>query len=196
MSNNTNTLFWVIAGAVIILSIFLLVNSSSNDTIGGINSKFSEIYDNQNSRRLRSVVNEEPTTTTTTTITTTTTTTTTRAKTQDEIDHEEFLSQSTVDYCRKASVVSKISDVPASAITIKDAYVNGTKAAKTVTNVSGSEITNIWINSTYYDCKTGKQQKGCALYLPSLPSNEPRTYICNGGSISSNFYNVTTLERY
>ena len=41
MSNNTNTLFWVITGAVVVLGIFLLTNNTSNGTIENINSKFS-----------------------------------------------------------------------------------------------------------------------------------------------------------
>jgi len=44
MSNNTNTLFWVITGAVIVLGIFLLVNGTSNETIGDINNKFSSMF--------------------------------------------------------------------------------------------------------------------------------------------------------
>ena len=43
MSNNTNTLFWVITGAVIIVAVFLLVNNSSYNTMTGISDKFSNI---------------------------------------------------------------------------------------------------------------------------------------------------------
>jgi len=42
MSSNTNTLFWVITGAVIVLGIFLLVNTTSDETLGNINNKFEE----------------------------------------------------------------------------------------------------------------------------------------------------------
>ena len=48
MSNNTNTLFWVITGAVIVLSIFLIVNESQNNTLGNIITKFNKIYTNKN----------------------------------------------------------------------------------------------------------------------------------------------------
>ena len=41
MSNNTNTLFWVITGAVVVLGIFLLTNTTSNDTVESINKKFN-----------------------------------------------------------------------------------------------------------------------------------------------------------
>ena len=42
MSSNTNTLFWVITGAVVVLGIFLLVNTTSDETLGNINNKFEE----------------------------------------------------------------------------------------------------------------------------------------------------------
>jgi len=44
MSNNTNTLFWVITGAVIVLSIFLLVLNTNSDTITNIASKVSSLF--------------------------------------------------------------------------------------------------------------------------------------------------------
>jgi len=43
MSSNTNTLFWVITGAVIIVAVFLLVNNSSSNTLQGVSDKFSNI---------------------------------------------------------------------------------------------------------------------------------------------------------
>ncbi len=42
MSSNTNTLFWVITGAVVVLGVFLLVNGTSDNTIKDINAKFEE----------------------------------------------------------------------------------------------------------------------------------------------------------
>ena len=48
MSNNTNTLFWVITGAVIVLAVFLIINESQNNTLNNIFTKFSKIYANQN----------------------------------------------------------------------------------------------------------------------------------------------------
>lgn len=41
MSNNTNTLFWIITGAVIVLSAFLLINTSSKNSLTKISNKFS-----------------------------------------------------------------------------------------------------------------------------------------------------------
>jgi len=41
MSNNTNTLFWVITGAVITLGIFLLTNTTSDETLDKISNKFN-----------------------------------------------------------------------------------------------------------------------------------------------------------
>ena len=43
MSNNTNTLFWVITGAVIIVAVFLLVNNSSTNILQVVSDKFSNI---------------------------------------------------------------------------------------------------------------------------------------------------------
>lgn len=42
MSNNTNSLFWVITGAVIIFSIFTLTSFTTNKSISDINNSFSE----------------------------------------------------------------------------------------------------------------------------------------------------------
>ena len=50
MSNNTNTLFWVITGAVVVLGIFLLTNNSSDNSINTISSKFDGIYNEQASK--------------------------------------------------------------------------------------------------------------------------------------------------
>ena len=41
MSSNTNTLFWVITGAVIVLAVFLLINTSQSDTLTRISDKFN-----------------------------------------------------------------------------------------------------------------------------------------------------------
>ena len=44
MSENTNTLFWVITGAVIVLAVFLLINTSSNNSLSTINDTFSSYW--------------------------------------------------------------------------------------------------------------------------------------------------------
>ena len=46
MSSNTNTLFWVITGAVIVLGVFALINTSQNDTLSKVDNEFSELYNN------------------------------------------------------------------------------------------------------------------------------------------------------
>ena len=46
MSNNTNTLFLVITGAVIILSVFLLINHNTN-SLNRVESSVSNLYDNE-----------------------------------------------------------------------------------------------------------------------------------------------------
>ena len=42
MSNNTNTLFWVITGAVVVLSVFLLIKNNEEDSLNRINDKFNK----------------------------------------------------------------------------------------------------------------------------------------------------------
>ena len=41
MSENTNTLFWVITGAVVVLAVFLLINTSQNESLNTISNRFS-----------------------------------------------------------------------------------------------------------------------------------------------------------
>lgn len=45
MSNNTNTLFWVITGAVIVLAVFILINNSQSNSINKINNKFDAMWE-------------------------------------------------------------------------------------------------------------------------------------------------------
>ncbi|NLL01686.1 MAG: hypothetical protein GX265_01510 [Mollicutes bacterium] len=44
MSENTNTLFWVITGAVIVLAVFLLIQNNVGDTIIGIFEHFNNLF--------------------------------------------------------------------------------------------------------------------------------------------------------
>ena len=46
MSNNTNTLFWVITGAVVVLSVFLLIKNNEEDSLNRINDKFNNVAQN------------------------------------------------------------------------------------------------------------------------------------------------------
>lgn len=48
MSNNTNTLFLIITGAVVILGVFLLINTSQSDTLNSVENKFSSLYHQAN----------------------------------------------------------------------------------------------------------------------------------------------------
>lgn len=47
MSNNTNTLFWVITGAVVVLSVVLLIKNNEEDSLNRINNKFNDVAQNQ-----------------------------------------------------------------------------------------------------------------------------------------------------
>ena len=44
MSNNTNTLFWVITGAVVVLSTFLLFQNGGNETLSKVTSTFGDMF--------------------------------------------------------------------------------------------------------------------------------------------------------
>lgn len=44
MSENTNTLFWVITGAVIVLAVFLLIQNNIGTTITGIFEHFNSLF--------------------------------------------------------------------------------------------------------------------------------------------------------
>jgi len=44
MSENTNTLFWVITGAVIVLALFLLIQGNVSDTITDIFTHFNGLF--------------------------------------------------------------------------------------------------------------------------------------------------------
>ena len=48
MSGNTNTLFWVITGAVVVLGVFLLTQNNGNNNVRNINDKFSNYFDEAN----------------------------------------------------------------------------------------------------------------------------------------------------
>ena len=45
MSENTNTLFWVITGAVIVLAVFLLIQNNVGDTITDIFTHFNGLFE-------------------------------------------------------------------------------------------------------------------------------------------------------
>jgi len=44
MSENTNTLFWVITGAVVVLGLFLLIQGNIGTTITGIFDHFNGLF--------------------------------------------------------------------------------------------------------------------------------------------------------
>lgn len=45
MSDNTNTLFWVICGAIVVIAIYLLINTNITTSIDGIFSHFNNLWD-------------------------------------------------------------------------------------------------------------------------------------------------------
>lgn len=44
MSENTNTLFWVITGAVIVVGLFTLIQGNITESITGIFSHFNDLF--------------------------------------------------------------------------------------------------------------------------------------------------------
>lgn len=44
MSENTNTLFWIITGAVIVVAIFALLQNNITDSISGIFDHFNGLF--------------------------------------------------------------------------------------------------------------------------------------------------------
>ncbi len=56
MSNNTNSLFWIITGAVIVLAAFLVISSTNNNTI----SKIFDDFSNHFFDKLSDSENEDP----------------------------------------------------------------------------------------------------------------------------------------
>ena len=44
MSENTNTLFWVITGAVVVLAVFLLIQGNIGSNITGIFDHFNNLF--------------------------------------------------------------------------------------------------------------------------------------------------------
>lgn len=44
MSDNTNTLFWIIVGAIVIIAIYILINSNISSAITGIFNHFGTLW--------------------------------------------------------------------------------------------------------------------------------------------------------
>lgn len=44
MSDNTNTLFWVICGAIVVIAIYLLINTNITSSINGIFDHFNNLW--------------------------------------------------------------------------------------------------------------------------------------------------------
>ncbi len=59
MSNNTNSLFWIITGAVIVLAVFLLISSTNNNTVSKVFDSFGGYFSERFSINNESNENEE-----------------------------------------------------------------------------------------------------------------------------------------
>ena len=58
MSENTNTLFWVITGAVVVLGVFLLINNSLDNNLSNISDTFNSYWTEAESNTPREKIDE------------------------------------------------------------------------------------------------------------------------------------------
>ncbi len=187
MSNNTNTLFWVITGAVVVLGIFLLTNNSSDNSINTISSKFDGIYNEQASKLDNSKndtnednIDENVHSTEDEQI---------PEKTQEEIDLEEYMKQSTRYYCKPPISTDE-------RIKIKMVYATDNRIAYNITNISNEDIIDPWFTLIAYNCNNGKAVKHCGLSFDEFKAGQSGTYICSGGSLGADYeyYAVMSIE--
>ena len=193
MSSNTNTLFWVIAGAVVILGVFLLTNNSSDNTVNTIANRFDGIYNEQlsKSNEKDSISKEESKDNNLEEENVPSTEEVIPEKTQEEIDLEEYMKQSTRYYCRPPVSTDN-------RLKFKMVYANDNRIAYNVTNISDEDLVEPWIMLVAYNCNTGKAVKHCALSLNEFKAGQSGTYICSGGSLGADYeyYAVFSTEFY
>jgi len=198
MSSNTNTLFWVITGAVIVLSLFLLINSQNNNLFS-INNTFSSVIDsdgninnelinnlesknniikdtNSNEEELdnnESNGDEDQNDT--------------NELTEEEIEilkHQEFMKNSKYDYCKEPIIND-------SRFKVEYAFLNGNQFSYYLTNISDEDITDLWIDHDVYNCETNKVEKSCAVSFDIFKAGQTGRYTCSGGSFSGEkFYAI------
>ena len=189
MSNNTNTLFWVITGAVVVLGVFLLTNNSSKESINTLSNKFDGIYneqvsklDNTENDTNEDNIDENVPSTEEEQI---------PEKTQEEIDLEEYMKQSSRYYCKPPVSTD-------SRLKFKMVYANSNQIAYNVTNISDEDLINPWIMLVAYNCNNGNAVKHCALSLKEFKAGQSGTYICSGGSLGADYeyYDVFSTEFY
>ena len=187
MSNNTNTLFWVITGAVVVLGIFLLTNNSSKESINTISNKFNGIYneqlsksdstdDNSNIEEVYPGIEEEVIAT---------------PLISDMNKLEEFMKVSDKPYCKD----HRIEDPR---FTVEFAYYKEDVLKLSVINISGQTLKSVRVYVDLYDCETDEEILGCFVTEDSFYSNEVSTWYCMPGDghefKGNSWYSITTAE--
>ena len=180
MSSNTNTLFWVITGAVVVLGIFLLTNNSSSDSMSTISNKFDGIYKEQvskfeetsdkedNESDIEEGIEEDieiPDNN--------------LFLTEEEIrEHEEYLKKSTMDYCKKPTINMEGFVVKHVSTDINDFVVD-------IYNNRSSDILNFKVRVKLYTCSDDQEFKSCVFNTQRIKAGSSYRFTCAGYSSSS-----------
>ena len=163
MSNNTNTLFWVITGAVIILSVFLLINNSSSNTLNSIGNKISSLWSGES--------NNNPI---------------------EENDEDiELRNNSNKFTCGRNQILKD--GIRVKVKSFMDNGDGSANIKWTLTNESNSHIIEKLLHFDIYDCADNSVIMLAALYIDDLEPNETWSAWTNGGVPKRDFqYYVNT----
>ena len=176
MSSNTNTLFWVITGAVIVLSLFLLINSQNNNLFS-INNTFSSVIDSDGNINNELINNLESKNNIIKD-------TNSNEEELEILKHQEFMKNSKYDYCKEPIIND-------SRFKVEYAFLNGNQFSYYLTNISDEDITDLWIDHDVYNCETNKVEKSCAVSFDIFKAGQTGRYTCSGGSFSGEkFYAI------
>jgi len=174
MSNNTNTLFWVITGAVIVLGVFLLVNLTKEDGVEKINTTFSNMVDangNINEEYINSIKTNNSSNSQNNNIPND------LFETEEEIlDHEEYLKLSTMDYCRKPTISLRRFSVKHISTTEDTLVVD-------ITNNANLALLNVSTVGRLFTCDGHVGFSSCHFTHPRIDPGVTVRYTC---SISNN----------
>ena len=176
MSSNTNTLFWVITGAVVVLGIFLLTNNSSDNSINIISSKFDGIYNEQASK-----FDDSENDTNGDII---------GGKEEEPSIEEEVIAPPLISDMNKLEEFMKVSDKPYckdhqildSRFNVEFGYYKDDVLKYTVINISGEAVPSIRVNVDLYDCETDERILDCGVTKNPFKVNEESTWFCMPGS--------------
>ncbi len=130
MSHNTNTLFWIITGAVVVLGVFLLINNSQSNSLSRIGNRFGSAWSNQRNYEEEQYMPLE------------------RSAYKDY-----YLENSNRYYCRVNGNVDEKYEIKAEVLNM---YVDNEQVGKyewILTNVGNDDIYNFGVYLNIYDCE-------------------------------------------